>query len=639
MKRAYTLSLKCLIVIFFVLIQCQLVHAGTSCYTATPKITDATENYLTKFYIEDYPEMGLQMNYGSVTDRKVLTTLADKITANCDTKKEKANAIAEWTARNIKYKSFLDGTQTFPIDVFYERTGNCLGYSLFISQLMRSEGIPAVMCAGERGDMKNVLTLENSSSIGHAWVMAYFNGKWHLYDPIYGEYNVTDKTYISKWYFTKDIEGISPYYKGMDTTIIYEGDAIFYINGKFIHYAGGMPASQYYKSNSEGGKNYNGVIAFFSKNRYKNANGGQDGFQYIENPERRNKMVNDECYTNGWISYNGSLYLAQPNGILVTNTIKTFGDKTYFFAFDGSTLVIDAEKAKSYQLIDGYIALKPGEKIKIMPTFAESEREQGRILSWKSETPKTVKVNQKGEITAVSTGIGTILVTSKDSVNDDTHYMACYTQVRVSKKPHRTADYTDAIKKAPKAVTARLTKGDYDSIYTTWSKVSAGGCTVKYKVQYRYGTGDWKLATKGTTKRNYTIKNLSDGKKVTVRITPYTVVNGKKHTGKAKLSSSVYTLMQVSKPTLKKASKGKVKISWKNINGETGYQIYRSTKKTKGFKLQKTVVGSKISTTTLTAKRNKTYYYKVRAYRKIIINNKAYKVYGPWSPVNSYKLR
>lgn len=77
-----------------------------------------------------------------------------------------------------------------------------------------------------------------------------------------------------------------------------------------------------------------------------------------------------------------------------------------------------------------------------------------------------------------------------------------------------------------------------------------------------------------------------------------------------------------------------MKLSWKNINGESGYQIARSKYKSKSFTVVKTV-SAKYSSAKIKTTKGKIYYYKVRAYRTV--NGK--KVPGPWSAVKSYKLK
>ncbi len=206
-----------------------------------------------------------------------------------------------------------------------------------------------------------------------------------------------------------------------------------------------------------------------------------------------------------------------------------------------------------------------------------------------------------------------------------------------------TVTKTFAIKKpdvaATKSVSVRLAKGDYDAIYASWSKIAVSGATVKYIVQYKVGSGKWKTASKGTSKTAYTIKNLADGKKCYVRVTPYVTVNEKIYPGSSKSSAAIHTLKKLSKPSVKKASKTKVKVSWKNISGESGYEVYKSAKRTKGYKLVKRVNSATAKSATLKVAKKKKYYYKVRAFKTIKISGKSYRVYGPWSAVKSYKLK
>lgn len=97
--------------------------------------------------------------------------------------------------------------------------------------------------------------------------------------------------------------------------------------------------------------------------------------------------------------------------------------------------------------------------------------------------------------------------------------------------------------------------------------------------------------------------------------------------------------LSLAKPTLKSASnvKGKkAKITWTKLSGATGYQIYRSTKKSSGYKKIKTISsGSTVSYTNGSLKKKKTYYYKIRAYSKV--NGKT--IYSSYSVVKSVKIK
>lgn len=63
--------------------------------------------------------------------------------------------------------------------------------------------------------------------------------------------------------------------------------------------------------------------------------------------------------------------------------------------------------------------------------------------------------------------------------------------------------------------------------------------------------------------------------------------------------------------SLSNASSTSIKVSWKKVKGAKKYTVYRSTKKTKGYKAVKTTTGSSFTNSSL--KTGTTYYYKVKA--------------------------
>lgn len=98
-----------------------------------------------------------------------------------------------------------------------------------------------------------------------------------------------------------------------------------------------------------------------------------------------------------------------------------------------------------------------------------------------------------------------------------------------------------------------------------------------------------------------------------------------------------YVTNPVGRPTVKlKAGKKRITVKWSKVPGASGYVIYRSTKKNKGFKAVKTITsGSKVSYVNKKLKRGKKYYYKVIAYRTV--GDK--RVYGSYSSVKYKKAK
>ena len=77
-----------------------------------------------------------------------------------------------------------------------------------------------------------------------------------------------------------------------------------------------------------------------------------------------------------------------------------------------------------------------------------------------------------------------------------------------------------------------------------------------------------------------------------------------------------YSVSALSKPVITKASKGRthIKLTWKKVNGASGYRVYRKTR-TGSYKWVKTVKGADNLTVLMDGFNSHTKYtFKVRAY-------------------------
>lgn len=118
----------------------------------------------------------------------------------------------------------------------------------------------------------------------------------------------------------------------------------------------------------------------------------------------------------------------------------------------------------------------------------------------------------------------------------------------------------------------------------------------------------------------------------------YTVRVKVKAYGRQDSETATYTYyVAPGKPSVKlTAGKRKVTVSWKKLSGASGYVVYRSAKKSSGFKAVRTIKkGSTVRYTNTKLKKGKRYYYKVRAFRTV--NGK--KVFGRYSAVKSIKAK
>lgn len=88
--------------------------------------------------------------------------------------------------------------------------------------------------------------------------------------------------------------------------------------------------------------------------------------------------------------------------------------------------------------------------------------------------------------------------------------------------------------------------------------------------------------------------------------------------------------------SLKSTSTKKMTVKWKKVSTAEGYQVVYSTSSKFTSKKTITVSKSTLSRTVKSLKKGKTYYVKVRAYRKDVKGNK---VYGTYSTVKKVKVK
>ena len=138
----------------------------------------------------------------------------------------------------------------------------------------------------------------------------------------------------------------------------------------------------------------------------------------------------------------------------------------------------------------------------------------------------------------------------------------------------KTAYFT-IVPKAPSSASATLYS--YDDVKFSWKKsTGAKG----YSVYYKTATGSYKLLTR-TTKTSVKKANLSDGVKYTFKVVPYYKSGSTRYDSLVSRTASVYTLKKIATPTVEKYNNSKVRVKWSDIDGQSGYQISKSTSKTK----------------------------------------------------------
>lgn len=176
----------------------------------------------------------------------------------------------------------------------------------------------------------------------------------------------------------------------------------------------------------------------------------------------------------------------------------------------------------------------------------------------------------------------------------------------------------------------------YNKVSLKWNKVSdADG----YEV-LRYATGG-SYRTIGTITNNtaveYTDNSLATGTQFKYKVRAF-----KQLTGGQKVYSSATAVKsavpKLATPVISKLtpSTKTINVSWKKVDGASGYEIYRAASKNSKYKCVKTITkGSTVTWKNSNLTKGRTYYYKIKAYR--VVNGK--KVYSSFSSIKYIKVK
>ena len=183
--------------------------------------------------------------------------------------------------------------------------------------------------------------------------------------------------------------------------------------------------------------------------------------------------------------------------------------------------------------------------------------------------------------------------------------------------------------------TVKVSSNSYNSNKLSWNKVTRSSGYEVLRATSKTGTyKSVKTITSGSTV-SYTDKSLATGTTYYYKVRAYRTVDKKK-------VYSSYSSIASAKPVLKtpsvKLTSGskKATIKWEKISGASGYEVYRATSKSGKYSKIKTITkNSTVSYVNSSLTKNKTYYYKVRAYRTV--NGK--KIYSSYSVAKSVKVK
>lgn len=176
----------------------------------------------------------------------------------------------------------------------------------------------------------------------------------------------------------------------------------------------------------------------------------------------------------------------------------------------------------------------------------------------------------------------------------------------------------------------------YQALKLNWSAVNdVNGYEVSRYVNNTIGYKTIKTIDSESV-LTFTNTGLLTGTAYYYKVRAYKIIDGKTfYGGWSAIGKGIPYLGKtaIAKITAKKKA---LTLTWTKVAGASGYQIYRSTKKTGSYKLVKTIGKQGIvSWKNSKLKKKKTYWYKVRAYR--VVSGK--KVYGSFSTVKYKKTK
>lgn len=270
-------------------------------------------------------------------------------------------------------------------------------------------------------------------------------------------------------------------------------------------------------------------------------------------------------------------------------------------------------------------------------------RDRAEIVKVKDAPEPSKEPERISKITYVLNG-------GLNAKSNPVYYTHGYTQKLASptKKGYTFAGwYTDASFKKQITQISTSQRGDI-TVYAKWKANS-------YKIAFNKNAKDAKGTMKAVstvydktvklpknsfTRKGYVFAGWVDGTNKSViykngaSVKNLTARNGATVTLYAKWTK--VSAGTVKKVTVKAAGKNKAKVSWSKVTGAAGYRIkYSSNSSFKGYKTM--VVSEKQLSKTLSGlKAGRTYYVKVRAFKKDSANGR---VYGKYSAVEKFKIQ
>lgn len=329
-------------------------------------------------------------------------------------------------------------------------------------------------------------------------------------------------------------------------------------------------------------------------------------------------LISCECgkgtktdYTNA-LGHRYTTYQSDGNATYLKDGTKTAicdrGCSSYVTVADkGSMLKVGT--AKKVTVVSGATSIKlTWSEVTGATGYAVYVRDNGWKLL-KKTTAKSYTVTGLNKVTKYDFAIRAYRVQGSKTI-----WAPSYKVVKTATKPATPA----------KLIASQTT----NSITLTWSPVKGAS---GYRI-YKYYNG-WKHITL-TKATSYKLTSLYSGTKYIYCVRPYIKTDDGYVWGDY---IKITTATAPEAPTIRLAStaKGRATVAWNNVSGENGYQVYYSTDKATGFRKIANYKADSVKAYKTGLTSGKTYYFKVRAYRKV---GDSY-IYSPFSKTLSVKIK
>lgn len=223
-----------------------------------------------------------------------------------------------------------------------------------------------------------------------------------------------------------------------------------------------------------------------------------------------------------------------------------------------------------------------------------------------------ISVSEDGTITALNEGYTAVIVYTKNTLSGRDYDNYIYVTV---------TDYENSTVK-PLKTYIELGESNEDYVTINWDLVKYAS---EYQV-YRSTDGDSFTKVATTSAKTYVDNSVKAG------YTYYYKVRAINDIGSGSFSSVISYKIPLGETSLEISgvTYNSIKLAWEQVSDVTGYQIYRSTSATSGFKKIKSITSYKTTSYTNTSLSNGVkYYYKIRTYKTV--NGKT--AYGSFSDV------